>query len=416
MITPATRTYSGIRDAINIVSSLGGGTVLLENGDYVDDGSGPIIIPTEYIQLQGSGKSRIMAPVEGAMNIFNTAVHYGSQVFLTQNEPTNTNILHVNNASEFKKGGFVRIQKKLNDLCQWSQISYVRSVNGNHISITPIVPYAINLTDHYDIYPVYLMKGIAFKNIIFEGNYNSSNTRALCLLGLRDAVFEDLYFYNFVGAAPFLIEMGFGNVVRNVYLENSGSMAECDFKFSYQTNGTVSDIRSVSSSGFGPQYIRCNFCTSTNINILSAAGRGLKLMGTLNCLFTNVFSHDNGSTGLAICFGTKNNQFVNCSALHHQGHNPDNSDGLWTSGHDNSYNLISSSTFFDSRIADLFVDPLDHHNTIVDCEYDKTWVGCCACPNNKIYPSVEKCWIVRCFEYCFGNCCSTYKCCCAGDE
>ncbi len=413
-VVPISRDYSGIRAAINTVASQGGGTVVLESADYVDDGTGTIVIPTNNIHIQGQGRTRIIAPKEGAVNILSCNYTRYNPVNLTQNVPENGTTLSVSDPTYFKVGSYVLIIKPVRpDVIEWSLICFIRAIAGNVLTITPFVPFAIETADNYTICPIDLLKGIAVRNIEFDGNNNSDQCRAMTMFGTQNGVFKDLTFVNFLGAAAFLAEMGFGNMVDNHYVQNSGSMNECDWKFSYQTNGQVNMVRSVSASGFGPQYIRCNFCTSTNINILSAAGRGLKLNGTLYCVFANVISHDNGSVGIALCYGSAHNQFTNCSVVHHQGHNPDNSNGIWTTGDYNTYNLVTNSVFFDSLTKDIFIDPADHNNVVVDSEYDTTWVGCCSgnC-TNKIYPSVEKCWILRMWEYCFGCCCSNRGCCC----
>jgi len=407
MLTPTTHTYSGIRDAVNKAASQGGGTIQLETGDYVDDGSNTIIIPCDNIHIVGVGGSRIVAPPTGDIDLFSSQPNLFNPVLLTKVVNKYDTMINVMSSFYFKARNFVMITRTVvPDVIVWSQICYIKEIQGDALHITPFIPFDIHLDDTYTIQPITLLKNIRMNNIIFDGNNNTSLARGFRLNGLYNSQFENLTFQHFVGASAMFLDVGFSNHVNNIQFENCGTMDENDLMFSYQTNSQLGNVRSLNASGFGPMFIRCNFCQISNVSSLSATYRGIKFLGSLYNLVNNVQSHDSiNTTGIALSFGSSFNQLINCSACNNQGE-PENADGLWFSGHGNNDNVISNSVFLHNKTSDIFVDANDFNNVIINTKFDTLYNGGCSMNcSNRIDPSINACWFKRMMKSLFGNCC-----------
>lgn len=398
-IIPETRNYTGIRKAIRKASLQGGGTILLENVEYIDDHSGTIMIDSDNIHILGVGNSRIVAPILEETNIFSSSLQIGQSVKLTQNVSKFDKKINVTNTNTFKE--YVLITRTVvPNLIEWSQLSTIKRVEDNMLYIIPFIPFDMNVEDHYQIYPVNLIKGFSISNVIFDGRYNTAHCRGLAMNGLADSFFQQISFKNFVNGSGCLLYLGFGNTINNVTFNHCGNVDEGDLMLSYQTNLQVGNLKSINASGFGPELVRCNFNQFSNCSILSAGHRGFKLLGCLHNQFMNIQSHDAESVGIALCTGSQYNQFINCSACANYGPMPGNNEGLWTNGQMNNNNIVSNGVFLHNMYADIFIDPVDLGNVVLNSEYETTYQGCNC--DNKIYPNIKSCWFKRTMKVIFG--------------
>ncbi|HSW76860.1 MAG TPA: hypothetical protein VLG50_07430 [Candidatus Saccharimonadales bacterium] len=405
-IIPSDNTYTGIRNAINQASlNPNGGTILLESKDYIDDQSGHIVINHDDIHIVGTAGTKIIAPATGDMTIFSSSIKIYTPLILTNNVNQFDNTIDVFTTSNIQERSYILINKTLvPNVIVWSLICYITKINGNRITITPFIPFDINLSDQYNIVPIKLLNNISISNITFDGNHNTSITRAMRLNGISNGKFEHIKLIDFNGSAGIFIDQGFSNYINHIDLENCGNINEGDAMFSYQTNSTITNVRSLNASGFGPMFIRCNFCQISNLSSLSATYRGIKFLGSLFCQCHNVQSHISQTVGIALTFGSQYNQFTNCCACcHYDINNPINSDGLWTSGHENNNNVINGGVFLNNTTADIFIDPLDHDNVVINSIYNTKYQGCCNC-SNKVYPNILNGFLKRTFKTMFGCC------------
>jgi hypothetical protein len=376
-------TYTTIR---NLINQLGpqGGTVMLQSTTYVDDQSGPIMLKPN-IHICGSGGTIIQAPTSGAMDILTTSTNVQGPYKLTSkiNEYSNKIQIAASNVFQLWDHLLITVNMGTNVFAQMVQIY---KISNQDIYVMPFIPFDVPLESNYGVYKFDLLSNIRVSDITFDGQSNPDKCRGVFGVGLVNCVFNNLTFKNFVGAAGLMLYQGFGNRVSNLTFLNCGNPDEGDFMLTEQTAHQCCDIQSWAANGFGPVWVRSNFGTCTNFIINASHGRGLKFIGCLNNQICNVQSHDNRFVGIALTFGSKHNQLINVSGCRHISDVVANNEGLWTSGHDNADNVISHGLFLNNQTKDVFVDPSDHRNVVVDCVYDTVYQG--ACNDNKIYPSL----------------------------
>src|SRR5437868_14939426 len=208
-IVPKSHTYTGLRNAIGVAAAQGGGTILLEAADYVDDGSGTVVIKNDNIHILGVGGSKIVAPTIGDVDILSSQPFLFNNVLLTQDVNKYDNVLNVASTFYFKPRGFVLINLTVvPNVVVLSQICYIKAIDGNQLHISPFLPFGIKQTDTYTIQPITLLNNISISNVTFEGKNTTNLVRGLRLNGLTNSKFDHLTFMNFNGAAGAFIDLG----------------------------------------------------------------------------------------------------------------------------------------------------------------------------------------------------------------
>lgn len=362
---PTAATRAGIQAAVDLATAAGGGVVLLDNLDYVLDTT-PISITGSHVKLRGSGKTRLVAPADGNVDLVRVEGTAGSATTLSANVAANASTLSLTTAAGFAVGQAGYIRRDASPISHFHMFEVI-GIAGDTITITPPMPLGVNTGDTHQVVPVTPVRGVAVQNIRFSGGGNLNTVRGVRTVYTQDTELERLQFDGFPVAALYA-DFGLNNTVRAITTRDCGSASESDITLRAQTGMTASGIRSVFARGFGPKIMFGSYNAVHDVQSHRAQGRGIKIQGVLRSTFNALQGHASASTGIAVTEGT-----VECYLSHlvavGNGSGTGNDVGLWFSDQSNSLNYVDGALLVGNPTADLFIGATDLNNVFRAMRY-----------------------------------------------
>ena len=156
---------SEIQEAVDFVSSRGGGRVFIPAGEYGIQNE--ILVPSN-MTIEGAGESTVLNRVSPLSTIFRVRGEIGNEIGLTQNATRGDMEVNVANASGFKKGDYFKIISQRDaqhaDAGKWrmgnstantnpvylGEVQNVTSVSGNKLAIGSGLLFPDYLTHDYN--------------------------------------------------------------------------------------------------------------------------------------------------------------------------------------------------------------------------------------------------------------------------
>jgi hypothetical protein len=280
------------------------------------------------------------------------------------------NNVDVDSAVGFTVGDYVRLEWTDGSFI-FRQTSRLRSIVTDTLTFDDPVMIPVNATHASTVIEVNQYSGVTVRNLTLDGSNASAATtvRGILAQGINNGLFENLRILDCktsgLGGSQF-----YDVAFRGISVERCGSAGESDFQVTDTSNCSFHDIRSLNSTGFGPQWVHAVNCVGSNIKSSGAqAGRALKFQGCGWNEWSNLTADKSSSTGLSISDGSWQNRFTNVHA-----HDNLNDTGIWFSDQENIYNVIDGVSAYGNLTQDINMPSADIRNVVKNAEFENiTW-------------------------------------------
>jgi hypothetical protein len=367
-------TEADINAAIAQAAAVGGGDVVLENQPYAITAGA--VVPSSNIRLRGQARTEFVSTGTN-VNLLSAFGAMSAFTSLSTNVPLFGNQVTVGNPEYFTVGGCLLIRRTL-PYTYLALVAEVTAINGAVVSFSPSIPFDVPASDPSNvlIYSITPLNGLMVEGIRFTGSGNSAllQQRGLQYKRTRDAIFRDLIFEGFSGAAGIYAAWAIGARHENIIAKRCGSPGESDIFIIANTFSSVQGLHSRNASGFGPQFAQCSMITVSDVSCYRATHRGIKLSGVLYSNFSNLIGNESTSTGIGITGGTSYCSFSNIMACNNHGV-VGNEVGIWFSSQSNRNNAISNVVAVNNAGSDIALYPTDDNNVIRCARYGTIYNG-----------------------------------------
>jgi hypothetical protein len=364
----------GLSEAVNMAASSGVNTVRLSGGTLkcradtnvpsgIDiGGAGPQTI----IQLD-PGYPMVRCLV-GAGTLSNVTTSATTLPFANRST-TVTDTINFTSTTGYSAGSWVQLYSGSQPISgnNFYQLGKILSITSSSVRfkdgiVVPLDPTAAG----HSISLMAPLSRISIHDLTLDGGgigyarYAHNQLEGIHIISTVNSSFRNLWFRGWTGSAAMMLRGGYGNVVDNISVENSGTGGYNDLSLHSQTALTASNITSMDAAGFGPGCYQCILSNVSNVTVMRPMARALKLAGTGWSNFTNLTLQGSvGGNGLAITQGSYRNHFTNVTAIDNK-----NTEGIWFSSQDNQYNILNNVTICGNYGSGLIIYTNDHHNSV----------------------------------------------------
>lgn len=366
---PSGQTGADVQSAINAASAVGGGVVLLDGVSYTDVNA---TIPSDNIHIIGTGKTRLLAPASGAINVLSAQGTLGTATTLTANAAQFTDQVVVASAAGLAVGGFIQFSLTVPNAYDTNTFQHraeIITLAGTTMTFTPPLPFAIVTTQTHSVRPLTMLRDIKIDGVTFDANGNVAVSRGLYLAQTMRTTVRGCEFQGFVAAAGMMLANGVWNRAEDIYAKNCGSPGENDVSIYGQTLGEFDNITSRSASGFGPGLYWSTYSNGRGWSSVKAANRGIKFNALVMCSMSDIDGHQSGSTGLAITNGCQRLQISRARACRNRSGAPGNRVGLWFSDRSDQFVTIDQLIARDNADRDIRMFATNTNITIRMADY-----------------------------------------------
>ena len=368
---PSGQTGADVQAAINAASAVAPATVLCDGVTYTDCAC---VIPSDDIHIIGTGKTRLMPPATGNVDTLSAQGSIIATTNLTADAAQFTDVVSLASVAGLSVGSFIEFRVTVPnpyDTNTFEHRAVVLAINGNDVSFTPELPFAMPMAATHLVRQLALRSGIKIEGITFDANGNTGVSRGFLGRFLMKSMVEGCDFDGYARAAGIMLHSGLWNKCTDIRALGCGCgvVTESDIYIISQTLGDFENIASRQSTGFGTGLYRSTYCNGRTWSSIKSSERGIKLASLVMCGLDDIGGHQAKSTGVAVTNGCHHLQLGRVRACRNRGGTPGNEVGFWVSDRNEHHVTVNQLIAHDNGTRDIRLFASNHDIVIRMADY-----------------------------------------------
>jgi len=296
--------FGDLQSAINAACS--SGTPLVFNKNITVTSTSTLC---SGLSIQGNGFTISAAASSGTVNILSASGAAGTTQNTTVNvnaDPTQTTAASVTvaDSSGFSPGDYITIGGQITDFTNtYVQTAQVRtSAAGVITPWQPVLVHALTTDNAHTVIKFTPLQNITIDGLNFDGAGASGATdaRGIYFTYVANSTVKHCKFKNFISAGM-LFYFGHNITVDDVEFTSSGNVNESDFLSSFVSWSNHTNIRSINSTGFGPQWQYGVGLNIFGVFSTGALNRAMKLAGVGRSTFRGIQNSGTRDAATGVC-------------------------------------------------------------------------------------------------------------------